>query len=66
MSKLTNGRIPAGEACPWAQTCRIALAGQCYHKGVKHEVAFSCALARGFDLVERNDAARAARIIPNV
>lgn len=50
MSKLKLGLIPANEVCPFASECYIKHAGDCKHAGVKHQVPFSCAAARGFDM----------------
>ena len=56
MSKLTNGRIPAGQVCPFLSRCGKGT-GECMvgHKGEEHKVAFSCALARGYDLIESSE-----------
>lgn len=54
MSKLVDGRIPANTVCPFRISYEIATAGQCHHLGDMHYNAFSCATARGFDLIERN------------
>ena len=54
--KLEEGRIPPHTGCPFREQCSVAERGQCYHKGVDHECAYSCAIARGFDLIERNRA----------
>jgi hypothetical protein len=53
MSKLVDGLIPAGQECPWKKQCRFAHLEMCHHRGTQHEVPFSCALARGFDLVDQ-------------
>jgi hypothetical protein len=54
-TKLTNGRIPAFTACPFKATCSTLREGKCHHRDTEHPVAFSCATARGFDLMERYD-----------
>jgi hypothetical protein len=48
---LIDGRIPAYQECPFRKNCEIATAGNCYHKGIEHNVEFSCAAARGFELI---------------
>lgn len=48
MSKLVEGFIPANTLCPFRE---CVLWDQCSHKGVDHLVEFSCALARGFDMI---------------
>ncbi len=53
--KLINGRIPAKEECPYKSRCPIEKAGACKHQGVNHPVAFSCAMARGYELIDRMD-----------
>lgn len=45
-----NGRIPAYQECPFKKQCAIAQDDKCLHKGKEHEVDFSCAFARAFDL----------------
>ena len=51
-SKLKNGLIPAGTECPFKDECNDSL---CKHQGVWHTVNFSCAFARGFDLIHRKE-----------
>ena len=47
MSKLINGNIPAGNACPFSgEGCFDS----CPCNGRKHTRDFSCALARGLDM----------------
>jgi hypothetical protein len=60
-SPLTNGSIPARNICPYREKCPIAQAGGCNHKGEKHKTAFSCAAARGFDIVDRGIYERSIR-----
>jgi hypothetical protein len=55
-TKLENGCIPIGVPCPWKEKC--AMADSCFHEGLKHTTPFSCAAARGFDLVEEMKANR--------
>ena len=52
MSKLINGLIPARTECPYKDRC--SLLPSCNHKGVHHHKLYSCAIARGFALIERN------------
>lgn len=51
---LVNGRIPANTICPFRSECEIAEGGACNHQGIRHNVTFSCASARGFELVRKN------------
>lgn len=51
-TRLIDGRIPPNTVCPFWDKCEIAQCGKCMHKGIEHSVAFSCAVARGFDIVE--------------
>lgn len=55
-SKLVWGKIPQGTECPFRIKCEIAQANQCHHHGVEHSIDFSCAVARGFDLLENRTA----------
>lgn len=50
-SKLDGGYIRASEDCPFKDGCAIALAKCCY-RGEAYNCKFSCAIARGFDLVD--------------
>jgi hypothetical protein len=57
MSRLVDGWIPAHTACPFREHCNFAKPNDmgetvCFHKGVEHTTAFSCATARLFDMVE--------------
>jgi hypothetical protein len=47
-----DGLIPAHTICPFKESC--GLADGCHHKGHNHEIPFSCAAARGFDMVARD------------
>jgi hypothetical protein len=49
-----RGRIPEHTDCPFKSKCSFAASGKCHHEGINHGVEFSCATARGFDLIERN------------
>lgn len=62
-SKLKNGLIPAGTECPFKDECNSSL---CKHQGVWHTVNFSCAFARGFDLIHRKDGEEAQLMRSNV
>lgn len=55
MSKLKLGLIPQGSDCPFKDRCVQKAQGVCKHKGEAHPCAFSCALARLFDMVERRN-----------
>lgn len=50
-----DGLIRPHEACPFVGRCEIAATGACHHRGVEHEIHFSCAVARGFDMTKRRD-----------
>lgn len=52
-SLLVAERIPANTECPFASLCLIKQEGACKHKGKEHEIPFSCASARAFDLLHR-------------
>jgi hypothetical protein len=52
-SLLVNGNIPANTGCPFAGFCKIKAEGNCKHLGEKHECECSCAVARGFDLINQ-------------
>jgi hypothetical protein len=47
---LVNGNIPANTPCSFREKCEIAQAGACKHLGSEHQVEFSCAVARSFDM----------------
>ncbi len=53
MSQLKDGRIPANTVCPFKDSCGIAQSNLCNHRGTDHRVAFSCATARGFDMLAK-------------
>jgi hypothetical protein len=46
-----NGRINSHTVCPFRKQCEIAQVNACRHRGEDHEIEFSCAVARGFDLL---------------
>ena len=52
MEKLIKGKIPKGSECPWKNKCKIAIGGSCHHQGKNHPCDFSCATARGFQMME--------------
>lgn len=52
-SLLIGGRIPANTECPFASRCVIKTDNKCKHLGTEHTVPFSCAVARGFDIVTK-------------
>lgn len=52
MSKLKDGRIPPYTVCPYKAQCSIAKVGLCKHTGTTHAVSFSCATARGYELIQ--------------
>lgn len=53
-SKLIYGKIPAHTECPFKNRCyTTAEEGFCKHKGIEHNVDFSCAIARAFDLIDK-------------
>jgi hypothetical protein len=55
-SKLNeDGCIPAHIVCPFRKPCGDYAKECCEHKGKKHEVPYSCAIARGFDLSQQHD-----------
>jgi hypothetical protein len=51
MTKLVEGKIAVGTACPFRSECRYAQDMSCNHEGLEHNVAYSCALARLFDII---------------
>lgn len=52
MSKLKLGLIPQRTECPFVDRCAVKQDGHCNHQGENHACDYSCALARGFDLIE--------------
>lgn len=54
MTELVNGRIPAHTECPYKARCAFQQNGTCKHKGVDHNVPFSCAVSRAFVLIDRS------------
>jgi len=49
-AELKEGIIPKFTKCPYHDECCLHLHG-CKHKGHHHDVDYSCALARAFELV---------------
>ena len=52
MSKLSNGLIPPKTICPFDEKCPMGQGKGCPHRGKEHSVAFSCAIARAFDIMK--------------
>lgn len=52
---LVDGKIPANTKCPYAAICSIKAEGACRHLGIAHTVPFSCAVARGFQIIDERD-----------
>lgn len=50
---LVNGKIPRNSVCPFRKQCGQAIAGDCAHNGLTHDVPFSCGAARAFALINR-------------
>lgn len=55
---IIDGRIPPRTECPYRSECPIASAGECRHRGIDHDVYFSCATARLFEIVKRDEHGR--------
>ena len=50
-SKLVLGAIPAHTECPFLAECsNNTMKCMCGHLGKEHQVDFSCAIARGYDI----------------
>lgn len=55
MGKLTQGLIPAFRECPFKDKCKKTdFFEHCTHEGDQHQLPFSCAVARLFDIMEKN------------
>jgi hypothetical protein len=50
---LVDGRIPVGKDCPFKNNCAVDAAGK-YRRSLVMNKKFSCALARGFSIVKRD------------
>jgi hypothetical protein len=48
---LKDGKIPAHTICPFRVICSTAKKGMCNHKSQDAEQDFSCASARGYQLI---------------
>lgn len=48
---LVDGKIPPKTVCPFKDKCELAKEDRCFHQGLDHQNAFSCAVARGFEIV---------------
>lgn len=56
-SRLTpDGLIELRAECPFRSCCEVAAANHCTHQGTQHQVPFSCAIARAFDLTAAKQA----------
>ena len=55
MSKLVDGLIPKNTMCPFIQECNREGKNECpmNHKGLDHNVDFSCAIARGYSMMRK-------------
>lgn len=53
-----HGRIPAQTNCPFRKYCIIAEENKCGHTGQNHLSEYSCASARGFDLLQATKIAK--------
>jgi len=51
--KLVNGKIPPNAECPFKNECDIVKFGCCNHNGINHNVPFSCAMARFFEITQK-------------
>lgn len=61
-SPLIDDRlVPAGKACVYALECISAKTGACNHRGVDQKENFSCAFARGFNIIYRNEFNKSGR-----
>lgn len=49
LSILVDGKIPANTPCPYTDRCDPNKEF-CHHKGVDHQVPFSCGFARAFEI----------------
>jgi hypothetical protein len=57
ISKLVQGKIPVKTVCPFKDRCAFQAADQCNIKGGGENTKdFSCAVARAYDLIDRNSA----------
>lgn len=57
ISKLVQGKIPAHTVCPFKGQCAFFASSQCnIDGGGENTKDFSCAVARAYDLINRNAA----------
>jgi len=49
-------KIPPHTVCPYKNQSPDC--NGCWHRGLEHDVAFSCALARGLRMIEMREAKR--------
>jgi hypothetical protein len=54
LTKLANGKIPAHTVCPYRSQCPFVENNTCPHSGEQHTIAFSCAAARAYDMIQRS------------
>ncbi len=52
VTKLEYGKIPAFTKCPYTEWCDTFKDGSCNHQGVKHDIVFSCGMARALDMAK--------------
>lgn len=50
MTKLVDGCVPAFTDCPYRKECGDYGQNYCLQEGVKHNVPFSCAIARSYEI----------------
>lgn len=53
MNKLVDGKIPAGQECPYKDICPSVIDTTCGHKGTEHKLPYSCGYARLFKIMEK-------------
>ena len=51
---IVNGKIPAGQVCPYRDQCLSARDERCNHMAVEHLVPYSCGTARMFQLIVKS------------
>jgi len=49
--QLVDGNIPKGHDCPFKGKCQAGIEGDCPHN---RNVDFSCAIARSYEITEKN------------
>ena len=55
-SQLEDGLIPPSTPCPFRTRCEMS--GGCEHTGTEHVKYYSCAAARGFELLDERRSAK--------